>query len=78
MPSTKLAELRELASRGAPARNPMRQTFAACYANAVNGQIVIVPLNTAMNSRRLIRSPRRRGRARTGAPTNPAPLLSSS
>jgi hypothetical protein len=51
----------ELASRGAPARSPMRQTLAACCARAAIGQAAATPLTSVMKSRRLMRlSPRAR------------------
>ena len=43
-------------------RNPITGS-AGCCARAASGQAAAAPPNSAMNSRRLIRSPRRRGRA---------------
>ena len=42
---------------------PMRRIRSACCARATNGQAAAAPPSSVMNSRRLIRSPRRRGRA---------------
>jgi hypothetical protein len=45
---------------GAP-RNPMVGTFPACCARAMSGHAAAAPPSSVMNSRRLTRSPRRRG-----------------
>src|SRR5262249_654086 len=50
------------ATGSAPPRNPIRYTFSACCASAPNGHPIAAPPRARMNSRRLIRSPRRRGR----------------
>ena len=44
-----------------PPRNPIVGNFVVCCACAASGQVAAPP-TSAMNSRRLIRSPRRRGK----------------
>src|SRR5215510_13342167 len=49
--------------RHLPLRMPTVYFFSACCARAVSGQDAAAPPSNVMNSRRLIQSPRRRGRA---------------
>ena len=48
--------------------------IAGCCARAASGQAAAAPPSSVMNSRRLIRSPRRRGRAASAARSRPSAL----
>ena len=52
----------------------MRGTFRACCARAASGHAAAAPPKNVMNSRRLTRSPRRRGRAASAALSRPSAL----
>jgi hypothetical protein len=45
-------------------RIPIRRTRSACCERAASGHAAVAPPSSVMNSRRFIRSPRRRGRER--------------
>ena len=57
-------------------RNPITG-IAGCCARAASGHAAAAPPSSVMNSRRFIRSPRRRGRAATAARRGRAPWRSS-
>ena len=54
-------------------RNPITG-IAGCCARAASGHAAAAPPSSVMNSRRFIRSPRRRGRAASAARSRPSAL----
>ena len=60
----------------APMSTPTFRMRSGCCARATSGHVATAPPSTAMTSRRFIRSPRRRGRAASGALQGRAPSRS--
>ena len=59
-----------------PTSTPMRRIRSPCCARAASGHATAAPPRSVMNSRRFIRSPRRRGRAASAARRGRAPWRS--
>ena len=66
------AALRFRIVRRVSASTPMRRIRSGCCARAASGQAAAAPPTSVMNSRRFIRSPRRRGRAAIGGTVRPS------
>ena len=62
-----------IVSGDAALRNPITG-IAGCCARAASGHAAAAPPSSVMNSRRFIRSPRRRGRAASAALSRPSAL----
>src|SRR5262249_4884421 len=54
-------------SSASPVNTPIRRICSVCCARAASGQAAAAPPSSDMNVRRFIRSPRRRGRAKSAA-----------